>query len=300
MNLIYINYGEFMKVQNKKTLIIKEYILITLGALLVTVGVYYFKFPNNFSIGGVTGVGIILSSVLGGKISSSTIVLVINFVLLIIGYIVFGKSFGIKTAYGSLILSVGLKVLEKVSPMNQPFTNEPVIELFFAVVLPGVGAAILFNLGSSTGGTDIIAMILKKVTNINIGQALLATDIILTLLTFPIFGMLTGLLSLAGLIIKSIVVDNIVEALNLCKYFTVICDDAESICNFIIKKLNRSATVYDARGAFTDHKKKIILTVMSRSEAIQLQHYIKKNHPEAFILITNTSEIIGRGFRGYL
>jgi Uncharacterized BCR, YitT family COG1284./Uncharacterized protein conserved in bacteria (DUF2179). len=262
--------------------------------------VYYFKFPNNFCIGGVTGVGIILSNILGGKISSGTIVLVINTVLLIIGYIVFGKDFGVKTTYGSLILSVGLKVLEIVNPMDRPFTNEPVIELFFAVVLPGVGAAILFNLGSSTGGTDIIAMILKKKTNINIGQALLATDIILTLLTFPIFGMLTGLLSLAGLIMKSVIVDNIVEALNLCKYFTVICDDAESICKFIINDLNRSATVYDARGAFTDKKKKIILTVMSRQQAVQLQQYIKKNHPEAFILITNTSEIIGRGFRGYL
>jgi len=289
-----------MKNQNKKANVIKEYFFITIGALLVTLGVYYFKFPNNFSTGGVTGVGIILSSILGGRISSGTIVLIINLALLIIGYIVFGRDFGVKTTYGSLILSLGLKVLEIISPMKRPFTNEPVIELFFAVVLPGVGAAILFNLGSSTGGTDIIAMILKKKTNINIGQALLATDIILTLLTFPIFGMLTGLLSLAGLIIKSVVVDNIVEALNLCKYLTVICDDADSICKFIINNLNRSATVYDARGAFTDHKKKIILTVMSRSEALQLQHYIKNNHPESFILITNTSEIIGRGFRGYL
>lgn len=289
-----------MKNQNKKTEIIKEYVLITIGALLITVGVHYFKFPNNFSIGGVTGVGILLSSILGGKVSSGTIVLIINLVLLVIGYIVFGEDFGVKTTYGSLILSVGLKILEIVSPMKHPFTNEPVIELFFAVVLPGVGSAILFNLGSSTGGTDIIAMILKRKTNINIGQALLATDVLLTLLTFPVFGMLTGLLSLAGLIMKSVIVDNIVEALNLCKYFTVICDDAESICKFIIHDLNRSATVYDARGAFTDHKKKIILTVMTRSQAVQLQQYIKKNHPDAFILITNTSEIIGRGFRGYL
>jgi len=289
-----------MKQQNKKTKLLKEYFYITIGALMVTAGVHYFKFPNNFSIGGVTGVGILLSSVLGGKISSGTIVLVINLILLAVGYIVFGKDFGVKTAYGSLILSVGLKILEVISPMPKPFTNEPVIELFFAVVLPGVGAAMLFNLGSSTGGTDIIAMILKSKTNINIGQALLATDIILTLLTFPIFGMLTGLLSLAGLIIKSIVVDNIVEALNLCKYFTVICDDADSICRFIIHDLNRSATVYDAKGAFTDQKKKIVLSVMSRSEALQLQQFIKKTQPGAFILITNTSEIIGRGFRGYL
>jgi len=285
---------------NRKAELIKEYIFITIGALLVTFGVHYFKFPNNFSIGGVTGFGIILSSILGGKVSSGTIVLIINAMLLIVGYMFFGKDFGIKTTYGSIILSVGLKILEVVSPMDKPFTNEPVLELFFAVVLPGVGAAILFNLGSSTGGTDIVAMILKSKTNINIGQALLASDIILTLLTFPVFGMLTGLLSTAGLILKSIVVDSIVETLNVCKYFTVICDDAEDICHFIIKELNRSATIYDAKGAFTDHKKKIVLTVMSRSEAVLLKQYIKKNHPGAFILVTNTSEIIGRGFRGYL
>ena len=86
----------------------------------------------------------------------------------------------------------------------------------------------------------------------------------------------------------------------MCKYLTVICDDAEDICHYITNDLNRSATICDAKGAFTDHKKKIVLTVMSRTEALLLQQYIKKNHPDAFILITNTSEIIGRGFRGYL
>ena len=289
-----------MDKQNRTKDIIREYILITIGALLVTVGVYYFKFPNNFCIGGVTGIGILFSSLLGGTISSGTIVLILNIVLLLVGYVVFGKDFGVKTTYGSIILSIGLKVLDLISPMDHPFTNEPVIELFFAVVLPGVGAAILFNLGSSTGGTDIIAMLLKRKTNINIGQALLASYIILTLLTFPIFGILTGFLSLTGLILKSLVVDSMAETINLCKYFTVICDDAGTICSYIIKNLKRSATVCDAKGAFSDRKKKIVLTVMSRSEALSLQHYIKKNEPDAFILITNTSEIIGRGFhRGY-
>ena len=166
--------------------------------MLVTIGVYYLV-PQQFQYRRSNRYRILLSSVLAGKVSSGTIVLIINLILLVIGYIVFGKDFGFKTAYGSLILSLGLKVLEVVSPMKQPFTNEPVIELFFAVVLPGVGAAILFNLGSSTGGTDIVAMILKKKTNINIGQALLGTDIVLTLLTFPIFGTLTGFLSLPDL-----------------------------------------------------------------------------------------------------
>ena len=274
-----------------------EYIWLTIGVLLVTVGVYFFKFPNNYSIGGVTGIAILLSKLTSGAVSSGTIVLVVNMILLVIGYFVLGRSFGFKTAYGSLLLSLGLKALEKIYPMNSPFTSEPILELFFAVLLPAVGAAILFNLGGSTGGTDIIAMILKKYTNADIGQSLFRTDLLLTLATFPLFGMQTGLLSLTGLIIKSAMIDNMIENMNLCKYFTVICNDPKPICSFILNSLNRSATVCDAKGAFSDHEKKIILTVMSRAEAIRLQRFIKQSQPEAFILITNTSEIIGRGFR---
>ena len=287
-----------MKLETKKQKEFKDYLLITLGTMLVTIGVYFFKFPNNFSIGGVTGIGILLSSIFNGAISSGSIVLILNMILLLVGYLVFGKEFGIKTAYASILLSLSLRLLEIFVPLTSPFTTEPVVELFFAVVLPGLGAAILFNLGCSTGGTDVIAKILQKHSNINIGQALLASDIILTLLTFPFFGVLTGLLSVTGLILKSIVIDSIIESLNLHKYFTVICNNSDAICHFIIHDLNRSATVYDGTGAFTDQKKKIILTVLTRSQALQLQKYIKAVEPGAFILITNTSEIIGRGFRG--
>ncbi|WP_066712103.1 YitT family protein [Clostridium sp. Marseille-P299] len=274
-----------------------EYLWLTIGVLLVAVGVYFFKFPNNYSIGGVTGLAILFSKITNGALSSGTIVLIVNMALLVVGYLVLGKGTGFKTAYGSIVLSGALALLEKIYPMNAPFTNEPILELFFAVLLPAVGAAILFNLGGSTGGTDIIAMILKKYTNTDIGKALFATDLLLTLATFPLFGMETGLLSLTGLILKSAVIDNMIESMNLCKYFTIICDDPKPICSYILKTLNRSATVYDARGAFSDHDKKIILTVMSRAEAIKLQRYIKQTEPDAFILITNTSEIIGRGFR---
>lgn len=288
-----------MKTKSKKAQVISDYILITIGSLLVTFGVYFFKFPNNFCIGGVTGLGILGSHLTHGAVSSGTIILIVNMLLLVVGYLSFGKSFGIKTTYGSILMSVGLRILEVAVPMNHPLTDEPMLELFFAVVLPGVGAALLFNLGSSTGGTDVIAMLLRKSTNLNIGQALLASDIILTLMTFPFFGIKTGLLSVTGLMMKSIVIDSIVESLNLCKYFTIICNHSDKICNFIIHKLNRSATVFDATGAFSDSKKEIVLTVLTRSQALQLQHYIKTEQPEAFLLITNTSEIIGKGFRGF-
>ena len=278
--------------------LLKEYLLLTAGVLLVVIGVYFFKFPNNFAIGGVTGLAMIVSNLTGGALSSATIVTIVNSVLLVIGLIVIGKDFGIKTIYGSLLLSLSLQLLEVIYPMSAPFTTEPVLELAFAVGLPAVGAAILFNCGGSTGGTDIVAMILKKFSSFDIGQALFISDVVLTLLAFPTFGMQTGLLSFLGLIMKSTIVDMVIESMNLCKYFTVICDDASAISDYIVHQLKRSATVCDATGAFSGQNKKIILTVMNRSQAVQLRQFIHREEPGAFILITNTSEIIGRGFRG--
>lgn len=286
-----------MEQQNVLLHKLKEYALITLGVLLVVFGVYFFKFPNNFSIGGVTGIAIILSNLFGPAVSSGTIVLIINIILLVIGYFFLGKSFGNRTVYGSILMSLLLWLLELIVPIDKPLTNEPILELAFAVMLPALGAAILFNIGASTGGTDIIAMLLKKYSNIDIGRALLISDFALTLLTFPVFGLATGLFSVLGLLIKSTLVDTIIESLNLNKYFTIICENPKPICDYILKHIHRSATVFDAKGAFSDKDKKIILTVMNRSQAVNLRKFIKTADPDAFILITNTSEIVGRGFR---
>ncbi|BCJ97998.1 YitT family protein [Anaerocolumna chitinilytica] len=286
-----------MAIKKKLIDILKEYLFISAGVELVVIGVYFFKFPNNFSIGGVTGLAILLSNVLGPKISSSTVVFVINMILLLVGYIVIGKSFGNKTAYGSVLMSASLSFLQYILPMKAPLTDEPVLELAFAVLLPAVGAAMLFNIGASTGGTDVIAMILKKYSNIDIGKSLFMSDLILTLASFLIFDVKTSLLSLLGLLIKSTMVDTIIENLNLHKYLTIICTDPQPISDYILNTLHRSATISDAKGAFSNQEKKIIFTVMNRSQAVLLRRFIKETEPDAFILITNTSEIIGRGFR---
>lgn len=275
----------------------KDYLLITAGILLVVIGVYFFKFPNKFSIGGVTGAAIIISKVWNGTVSSGTIVLVINAVLLLIGYLFLGKSFGNRTAYGSILLSVSLKLLEIIYPMDKPFTDQPTLELAFAVLLPSIGAAILFNIGASTGGTDIIAMLLKKFSSLNIGRALLISDFFLTILTFPVFGIKIGLFSILGLFLKSTLVDTIIENLNLNKYFTIVSENPGPICDFITEDIHRSATILDAKGAFSEKDKKVIITVMNRHQAVLLRKFIKQSEPDAFLLITNTSEIIGRGFR---
>ncbi len=275
---------------------IEEYIVLTVATLILVVGVYLFKFPNNFSFGGVTGIAVVLGAVM--PVSPGSITFVINMALLVVGFIFLGKSFGIKTVYVSVLTSVGLSAAERWFPMNSPLTQQPVLELIYAIVLPAVSAAILFNIGASGGGTDIIAMILKKYTKLNIGAALFVVDLFIVLSSCLVFDAQTGLFSLCGLLAKSLVVDNVIENINLCKYFTIVCNDPQPICDFITQKLNRSATVYRAEGAYQHNQKSVIMTVMKRSQAVELRNFIHETQPSAFIAITNSSEIIGKGFRG--
>ena len=286
---MYKNMGQI-----KRT--IEEYAVLTLATLIMVFGIYVFKFPNNFSFGGVTGIAIVLSKFLPG--TPGNITLMINIVLLLLGFILLGKGFGIKTAYVSILMSVGLSLAEVWFPMEKPLTTEPVLELIYAIVLPAFSSAIFFNMNASSGGTDIVAMILKKHTKLNIGSALFFSDMLIVILSCFVFDMQTGLFSLIGLLAKSLVVDNVIESINLCKYFTIICEDPDPICDFIMNTLHRSATVYDAEGTYEHRKKKVIITIMKRSQAVELRNFIRRTQPSAFIAITNSSEIIGKGFRG--
>lgn len=275
---------------------LKEYAMLTLATMVMVVGIYVFKFPNNFSFGGVTGIAIVLSAIMPGTPGSIT--LIMNMALLVMGFIFLGRGFGLKTAYVSILLSVSLNLAEVWFPMTEPLTTEPVLELVFAVGLPAFSSAIFFNMDASSGGTDIVAMILRKYTNLNIGSALLAADVLIVICACLVFDAQTGLFSLLGLLSKSLVVDNVIENINLCKYFTIICDDPEPICDFIMNKLHRGATIHEAEGTYEHRKKTVIITIMKRSQAVELRNFIRHTQPSAFIAITNSSEIIGKGFRG--
>lgn len=277
--------------------VLEEYLVLTVATLILVAGVYIFKFPNNFSFGGVTGIAVVLSAIIPA--TPGNITFIINMVLLVVGFIFLGKGFGIRTAYVSILMSAGLSLAEIWFPMEHTLTNEPVLELMYAIVLPAFSSAIFFNIEASSGGTDIIAMILKKFTKLNIGAALFLVDLGIVIASCVVFDAQTGLFSLCGLLAKSLVVDNVIESINLCKYFTIICNDPQPICDFITQKLNRSATVYRAEGAYEHNEKSVIITIMKRSQAVELRNYIRENQPTAFIAITNSSEIIGKGFRGF-
>lgn len=273
---------------------VAEYGLITVSILIMVVGVYFFKFPNNFAFGGVTGFSTVISKITSWSASDFTFA--VNTGLLVLGFLFLGTDVGIKTVYASMLMSFSLSFLERVCPLYSPITSEPMLELVFAIFLPAVGSAILFNIGASSGGTDIIAMILRKHTSMNIGTALLLVDITSVVMAFFIIGPTTGLYSTLGLMAKSLVIDGVIENINMCKCFNIICDNPDPICEYIIHELNRSATVYEAQGAFSHHEKTVIMTTMKRSQAVKLRNYIRRVDPKAFILISNSSEIIGKGF----
>lgn len=273
---------------------LKNFSLLTISTLIMAVGIYFFKFANNFTFGGITGIAVLVAKFL--PLSASDFSFVANILLLVIGWIILGKSFAAKTAYSTILLSVSLSFLERVYPMSHPLTNEPLLELIFAILLPALGSAILFNIGASSGGTDVIAMILKKYTSVDIGKGLMVSDLIFTLAGFLVFNVKTGLYSLLGLIMRSALIDNFIESFNRSKYFHVVTSNATCICDFIQNDLGRGATIVNATGAFTGDDKYIILTVLSPSQAVKLRNFIKEHDPKAFLLISNTSEIIGKGF----
>ncbi|RGY83267.1 YitT family protein [Dorea sp. AM58-8] len=280
---------------NKAIKLFKDYIVITLAVIIMDLGIYAFKFPNHFSFGGVSGLAVVLNEILG--ISAAQINLMINLALLVIGFAVLGKSFGLKTAYATVLSSVVLSLMEKMMPISAPLTNQPMLELAYAIALPAVAAAMLFYVDASGGGTDIVAMILKKYTTIDIGTALLISDVAIVALSFIAFDVRTGLFSVCGLLAKSIFVDRTMDQMRLCKYFTIISSDPEPICDFIQNVLNRSTTLYNAEGGYSHENKKVILCALDRRQAVILQRFIRQTDDSAFIMITKSSETFGKGFR---
>jgi len=273
---------------------IKEIILITIGIILVAAGMHYFLIPNNLAAGGVSGLGIVLNYYLG--ISVGLLMIIMNIVLLIIAFIVIGKDFGGKTIYASVGLSGAVWILEKVSPMEKPITGDLMLELIFGILISGAGMALVFYQNASTGGTDIIAKILNKFFHLNIGRALLISDFFITILAGVTFGAKIGMYAVLGVMINSYVIDSAIEGFNICKEVIIISTKVDEIRKFIMDELGRGATVYAAKGAFTNETKEVITTVVDSRQFIKLKVFIQNVDKEAFVTIKNVHEALGEGF----
>ncbi|APC39506.1 YitT family protein [Clostridium estertheticum] len=276
--------------------IIKEYILITIGIALVALGLYFFLIPNDLAVGGVSGLAMVINQYMPG-LTIGALMFVLNVVLFVVGFMFIGSSFGVRTMYASFGLSGMIWVLEKLFPMSGSITNDIFLELIFGILIGAVGMGMVFNQNSSTGGTDIIAKMLNKYFHLEIGKSLLIADLFITILAGVAFGPRIGMYALLGVIINGYTVDAVIAGINNCKKVEVVSSKGEEIKRFIIEDLNRGATLYMAKGAYTNDEKEIITTVLGKKQFIKLKNHIKEIDKMAFIITYNVHETVGEGFK---
>ncbi len=287
------------KQRTLKTLI--QWVLISVGSLMMAVSVYFFQTPNNMTLGGIAGVAFLLSKL---ALSQGIWMLIINGSLLVLGLIILGKQCTLRTVYSSALYTGLISLFELIGEhvnLQLPVTgNNMFLALTYACLLFGVGGALIFNCGASSGGTDIIALIFKKFTRLNVGVALFIVDFAVVWLTLcdPEVTIEILLYSLMGLFAKSFLLDSVIEGLGRTKYITVITSMPDEIGKFILDGVHHSYTVYEAKGGYTGDDKKVILTICKRSEAWKLKTKIKQIDPSAFVIISNANEIMGKGFGG--
>lgn len=308
------------KSQQRKRSVLR-WIIITLGSICMAVSVYFFQAPNNFLLGGVGGISIILANA-QKVLTQAQLMAIINVGLLIIGFAILGKRCTVRTIVCSLIYTGLIYLFELLIPLDKPVTakwltdeagqfilnaegmkmtdgGQPFLELVYAILLFGVGGALIFNCGASSGGTDIIALIVKKFTKLNVGVALTIVDLTVVIASvFTNIDLTTVLYSLLGLFTKMFLLDGVIESLGKTKCLTVITTKHKDIGDYILKTIDHSYTLYDAQGGYTGRAEKVLVTVCKRSEALKIKTKVKQIDESAFVIITDANEILGKGFGG--
>lgn len=300
------------KAQRRKRTALK-WVLLNVGILMMSCSVYFFQTPNNFTLGGVAGIAILLANLIQPHVaffSQAVIMAIINVFLLILGLIILGKQCTVLTIYCSLFYTGIIWLFEFTDVLGHitgiptptggvavPLTDQPFLEMVYAILLFGVGGALIFNCGASSGGTDIIALILKKFTKINVGMALMIIDLIVVCVSIITFNnVTTALFSFMGLFAKSFLLDGVIESIGKTKYITIITKNPEPIGQYILTVINHGYTMYDAEGGYTREAKKVLVTVCKRGEALKLKTKVKEFDSGAFVIITDANEILGKGF----
>ncbi|MCI6189016.1 MAG: YitT family protein [Clostridium sp.] len=273
---------------------ITEYFFITMGIILVAISVEYFFIPNNLAAGGVTGLAIVINKFIP-NLNVSLITFIINMILFIIAFILIGGSFGEKTLFATIGLSIIMWIIEEfLSPYA--LTKDLIIATIFGTLISAIGMAIVFNNNASTGGTDILAKILNKFSHIDIGKALLIIDLFITLMAAITFGLDLGFYSMLSVIGLGITIDRIIDGFNTKKEILIMSPKVNEISNFILKELTRGCTYLKGVGAYTKKDINVIYTVLERKEFIKLKLFIKETDPNAFISVREAYEVMGEGF----
>ncbi len=280
----------------KKT--VMSYIGIIIGALFISIGLYFFWMPSDIAAGGISGLAIVIKALIP-NIPIGIIIFCLDILMFCIGFVVLGKSFGIKSIICSLTVSCLMIVLEYFWPNVGIISQDTLIILLFGALFIAIGQAVVFNLEASSGGTDIIAKIINKYFPINIGASLMIADLVVVLLATTIFGIEKGLYAALGVLITSSLIDYIIAGFTIQKYVMIVPSTeevGEAIRTYVLHTLDRGATVYHAEGAYSKSHKLVLTTVLDRKEFIDLKRYVSTIDSKAFMTVQNLHEVVGEGF----
>ena len=268
---------------------IEEFAIITVGTIIVAIAVFFFMLPSHVSVGSGAALAMVLSNFI--PLSVSTITLIMNVGLLIIGFLLIGPEFGAKTVYCSILMPLVMGVFEKIFPNFQSITQDPLLDVICYILVVGVGLAILFSRNASSGGLDIVAKIMNKYLRMDLGQAMSTSGIIVALSSALCFDSKTVVLSLLGTYFGGMVVDHFIFGINIKRRVCVISNDLEPIIDFVLHELHSGATLNEIIGAYDRTPRMEMVTIVDKNEYKQLMDYVRKIDPKAFVTVYSVSDM---------
>lgn len=269
--------------------LVKETVILTAAVAIIAAAVYFFLVPSHASVSSISGLGIVLSNFV--PLPLSTITMILNVVLLIIGFFTCGKEFGVKTVYTSILLPVFLGVFEKAFPGGISLTDSQELDVLCYILVVSVGLSILFNRNASSGGLDIVAKIMNKYLHMELGKAMSLSGMCVALSAALVYDKKTVVLSVLGTYFNGIILDHFIFDHNIKRRVCIITKKEEELRKFIINDLHSGATVYEAIGAYNGQKHNEIITIVDKSEYQKLMNYMNHEDPKAFITIYNVSDM---------
>jgi uncharacterized membrane-anchored protein YitT (DUF2179 family) len=268
---------------------VKDFFTITVGTLIVAVAVYFFMYPSHVTVGSVAGLAQVLSNFL--PMSPSVITLIINIILFIIGFLLVGPEFGIKTVYCGILLPVLIGVFEILFPNFQSITQDPILDVLCYILIVSVGLAILFTANASSGGLDIVAKLMNKFFRMDLGKAMAVSGMLVAASSLLCYDMKTVVLSLLGTYFGGMITDHFLFGMNIKRRVCIISPKFEEILAFILHDLHSGATIYEGIGAYDRTVKKEIITIVDHQEYRKLMDYMRKTDPNAFMTVYSVNEI---------
>lgn len=267
----------------------KEGVILTIGVAIVSAAVFFFLVPSQASVSSISGLAIVLSNFIPLPISAITMLL--NVVLLIIGFFTCGKAFGVKTVYTSIILPLFLGIFERILPDYSSMTGSAELDVLCYILVVSVGLSILFNQNASSGGLDIVAKIMNKYLHMELGHAMSVSGMVIALSSALVYDKKIVILSILGTYFNGMVLDHFIFGQNVKRRVCLITKKEEELRQFIIHELHSGATIYEAIGAYNMETHREIITIVNKSEYQKLMNFINQTDPEAFITVYTVSDM---------